>query len=79
MEEYPTSPAPSRGQFVYRWSVRGGFAIGLLGLAGGLLALVLGVIWDQTVSNVAAIWLAVAALAFGLIAIATRPDTAPPC
>jgi hypothetical protein len=66
-----------RGPFVYRWSVRGGFAIGLLGLAGGLLGLVLGVLWEQTLSNAAALWLAVGAVAFGLTATATRPDSAP--
>ena len=78
MDDLPASPPPSRGRFIYRWSIRGAFAIGLTSLAGGLVALVLGVLWDQVLRNETALWLAVAALAFGLTAIATRPpDTTP--
>jgi hypothetical protein len=74
MNGLPSLATPPRGRFVSRWSVRGGFAVGLLALAGGLLALVLGLLWDQTLRNEAAFWLAVAALAFGFTATATRPN-----
>lgn len=64
---------PTHGQFVHRWSIRIGFAIGVVSLIAGLLVLVLGILRDATLLNEAALWLAVAALAFGLTAIATRP------
>jgi hypothetical protein len=68
--ELPQGP---RGGFIYRWSVRVAFTTGLVSLSVGVLALTLGVLRDEMLRNEAAFWLAVAVIAFGLTAIATRP------
>ena len=72
VEDASLQPNPPRRSFVHRWSVRAGFAIGIGSSATALVVLVLGLLFDNTVADRAAFWFAVAAIAFGLSALATR-------
>jgi hypothetical protein len=63
---------PRKPRLAHRLCVWAGFTIGLASVAFSVLALVMGVLNGALIPNEAAFWAAVAALAFGLTAIATR-------
>ena len=63
-----------RAKRSHRISVWAGLIVGTIGAFLGGLILVMGLMNNLTILNEAAFWFAVAALAFGLTANATRYD-----
>jgi small basic protein len=49
-----------------------GLVVGVVCLAAGCIGMAFGIVFNQTIPNDAALWLAAAAVAFGLTAHATR-------
>ncbi|HEX4591353.1 MAG TPA: hypothetical protein VH120_15560 [Gemmataceae bacterium] len=69
MSAPPQIPRPSSA---HRFAVIMGLVVGVVCLAAGCIGMAFGIVFNQTIPNDAALWLAAAAVAFGLTAHATR-------